>query len=149
MVDPGHPVVELVGRHLAVLGEQACGSLDAVAKAHHPQARQGCAPGEDGHWVGVLQDQGRRAQVSHVLDQAVEDSEVAQPTEDPTGSEGVTHTLAHAEPLGHGYVGVPLVEPTHLDGDDHVVGSSQCLAAISGGDDPHRRFCLLYTSRCV
>ncbi len=139
VVDPRHPVAELVVRDPAVLSEQARRPLDGVAKAHDPKTRKRRAPGEDGHGVGVLQDKGPRAQLGHVLYEAVEDREVAQAAEDPAWPQGVADALAHPVAFRDGYVELPLGGAAHLDGDDHVVGPLKGLATISGGDDPRRR----------
>ena len=85
MIDPCHRVAELVERDPAVLSEQARRPLDAVAKAYDPKTRKRCAPSEDGHGVGVLQDEGPRAQLGHVFDEAVEDREVTRPRKTPPG----------------------------------------------------------------
>ena len=135
MVYPGDPVVELLHGHVAVTGEQARRPLDAVAQPDHPQPGQRQPPGEDGHGVGVLQDQGARAQVCHVLDEAVEDRQVAQATKIPTRADGVAHTLVDPVLLGDAYVGFPLAHAACLDGDDHVVGPGQ----VPGDDRWWRR----------
>ena len=117
----------------AQLLEQGLGAdLHAVAQAHglDPGIAQH-VPGEHGHGVGVVQEQGVRANLLHVPGEVRHDGNGAQGAHDAPDAQGVADGLAQAVLLGDFKVddGAGLVE-AHLDGVYHKLGAPQGLLAV-------------------
>ena len=117
----------------AQLLEQGLGAdLHAVAQAHglDPGVAQH-VPGEHGHGVGVVQEQGVRANLLHVPGKVRHDGNGAQGAHDAPDAQGVADGLAQAVLLGHLKVddGAGVVQ-AHLNGVDDEVRPPQGVLAV-------------------
>ena len=106
--------------------------LHAVAQAHGLDA--GVAqhvPGEHGHGIGVVQEQGVRADLLHVPGKVRHDGNGAQGAHDAADAQGVADGLAQAVLLGHLKVddGAGVVQ-AHLNGVDDEVRAPQGVLAV-------------------
>ena len=138
MVDASGEEGDLVVGDVELAGEHAGGALHTVAETDDLDAESIEEPAAHGHRIGVVDEQGVRAELVHVGGDLAVGGGRAEKAEDTAGAERIANGLVEAIAAGDLDVEAVGVEAADLEGDDHVGGAVEGAAAVGGGFDTCR-----------
>ncbi len=139
MVDPGGQEGHLVVGHIEMAGQHPRRTLDAVAEADvlDPEAVE--QPAVHRHRVGVVDQDGIRAEGVHVGRDRLVGRGGAEETHDAARPERIPDRLIQAVLPGNLDIQPVRLQPTDLEGDDDVVGPVERPLAVVGRLDDGRK----------